>query len=331
MTAPHGFLLLDKPAGWSSHRVVSRVRKWLGTRKVGHAGTLDPMATGLLIIGVGPSTRLLTFAVGLGKTYTATVRLGAATPTDDADSPADRFGDPSALADLDLDRIDEALGALRGDIMQSPSAVSAIKVDGRRAYARVRAGEDVELAARPVTVSRFDPTSSIRCDTLVDEAGSPHRVADVDVVVECSSGTYVRALARDLGDALGVHGHLTALRRTHVGHYSVDEALAVPDFEETAPSPDLLAPATAAAALLPVLAVSPQQAASLRQGQFIDDQSVVPPDASEPFAAVVRQGEFDGDDSRRDDRGGDHPVAHDLVAIVDRRGSAFAPRVVFPA
>src|SRR5699024_8990682 len=185
-----------KPAGWSSHRVVSRVRKWLRTRRVGHAGMLDPMATGLLVVGVGPSTRLLTFAVGLDKTYTATVRLGAATPTDDADSPADRFGDPGALAGLDADTIEEALSALRGDIMQSPSAVSAIKVDGRRAYARVRAGEDVELAARPVTVSRFDLASSIRYDTLVDEEGSSHRVADIDVVVECSSGTYVRALAR---------------------------------------------------------------------------------------------------------------------------------------
>lgn len=311
--------------------MVSRVRKWLGTRKVGHAGTLDPMATGLLVIGVGPSTRLLTFAVGLGKTYTATVRLGAATPTDDADSPADRFGDPDALAGLDPDGIGKALVALRGDIMQSPSAVSAIKVDGRRAYARVRAGEDVELEARPVTVSRFDLTSDIRNGTLVDEGGSSHPVADVDVVVECSSGTYVRALARDLGDALGVHGHLTALRRTHVGGWRVDEALAVPDFEETPPPPDLVPPATAAAALLPVLDVSPQQAASLRQGQFIPEDSVTPPGAAAPFAAVVR------DDGRT--RTGaalarateERLVGDDLVAVVDRRDRAFAPRVVFPA
>lgn len=296
--------------------MVSRVRKWLGTRKVGHAGTLDPMATGLLVIGVGPSTRLLTFAVGLDKTYTATVRLGAATPTDDADSPADRFADASSVRSLDRESVESAIAAMRGDIMQVPSAVSAIKVDGRRAYARVRAGEDVELDARPVIVSRFDLTSPLRYDTLIDEHGVQHDVVDIDVIVDCSSGTYVRALARDLGESLGVCGHLTALRRTRVGGYSLSEALDVPDFEENAAQPELLLPADSASRLLPVVAISPQQAVSLRHGQFVPVCSVAAPDAEEPFAAVVQK---------------DGPTADELVAVVDRRGDTFAPRVVFPA
>ncbi|MGO1396817.1 MAG: tRNA pseudouridine(55) synthase TruB [Brevibacterium yomogidense] len=314
--APNGFLLLDKPAGWSSHRVVSRVRKWLGTRKVGHAGTLDPMATGVLVVGVGPSTRLLTFAVGLGKTYTATIRLGASTPTDDADSAPDRFAQADRLAALDLERIEGALGSLRGDILQRPSAVSAIKVDGRRAYARVRAGEDVELDARPVTVSRFDVVSALRSSTAVAEDGAEHGVVDVDVVVDCSSGTYVRALARDLGDALGAFGHLTALRRTRVGDFPIDEALTVPDFDAHAPVPELITPAAAAAALLPTIEVSAEQAVQLRQGRFLAQSAFSAPAAPEPYAAIS---------------GAERGEHGELVAVLDRRDDSFKSRVVFPA
>lgn len=306
MTDPYGFLLLDKPQGWSSHRVVSRVRKWLGTRKVGHAGTLDPMATGLLVIGIGPATRLLTHAVGLDKAYSATIRLGASTPTDDADSAPDRFAPAGAVADIDPDSLESALTALRGDILQAPSAVSAIKVDGRRAYARVRAGEDVELAARPVTVSRFDVVSELRAAHTEDDKGSGRPVLDVDVVVDCSSGTYIRALARDLGAALGVHGHLTRLRRTRVGDYRVEDALAVPDFDTEAPLPSLVPAAQAAAGLLPVLPVTEDQARDLRMGRRIPAAAA----ADEPRAAVS------GDD---------------LVAIVDLHEGEAAPRTVFPA
>jgi tRNA pseudouridine55 synthase len=306
VTDPYGFLLLDKPQGWSSHRVVSRVRKWLGTRKVGHAGTLDPMATGLLVIGIGPATRLLTHAVGLDKTYSATIRLGASTPTDDADSAPDRFAPAGAVETIDPDSLESALTSLRGDILQAPSAVSAIKVDGRRAYARVRAGEDVELAARPVTVSRFDVVSELRAAQTEDDKGNGHPVLDVDVVVDCSSGTYIRALARDLGAALGVHGHLTRLRRTRVGDYLVEDALAVPDFDAEAPLPSLLPAAQAAAGLLPVLPVTEDQARDLRMGRRIPAAG----SADEMRAAVS------GDD---------------LVAIVDLHTGEAAPRTVFPA
>lgn len=317
MTAsPNGFLLLDKPAGWSSHRVVSRVRKWLGTRRVGHAGTLDPMATGVLVVGVGPSTRLLTFAVGLGKTYTATVRLGASTPTDDADSVPDRFAPDDRVAAVDRELLESALGSLRGEILQRPSAVSAIKVDGRRAYARVRAGEDVELDARPVTVSRFELVSDLLRSTVVDEDGAENGVVDVDVIVDCSSGTYVRALARDLGDALGTFGHLTALRRTRVGDFPIDDARSVPDFDTDAPAPDLLSPVAAASALLPTIEVSADQAVQLRQGRFLAQTDVSAPSGPEPYAAIR-------------DAAGDGQA--DLVAVLDRRDDAFKSRVVFPA
>ncbi|HLS34204.1 MAG TPA: tRNA pseudouridine(55) synthase TruB [Brevibacterium sp.] len=323
--APSGFLLLDKPAGWSSHRVVSRVRRWLGTRKVGHAGTLDPMATGVLVVGIGPSTRLLTFAVGLDKTYTATVRLGASTPTDDADSAPDRFAPDGALSGLGEARIDTALRGLSGRIHQRPSAVSAIKVDGRRAYARVRAGEDVELAARPVTVSRFERLSGTRHATVADDAGATRAVVDVDVVVDCSSGTYVRALARDLGDALGAFGHLTALRRTRVGGFALEDARAVPDFDEDAPTPDVVPPAAAAAALLPVIPVSAVQAEHLRHGRFLMAADVTDPAPAATAVEGVGEAPFAAIREAADGAAGD------LVAVLDRRGDSLKPRLVFPA
>jgi tRNA pseudouridine55 synthase len=207
-----GLVVVDKPGGMTSHDVVSRVRRLAGTRKVGHAGTLDPMATGVLVLGVERSTRLLGHLTLADKTYLATIRLGVATVTDDAE------GDPisaASAAAVDPGALAGPMAALTGAIEQVPAAVSAIKVDGKRSYHRVRAGEDVVLPARPVTVHRFALTASRRPEP---------DLLDLDVVVDCSSGTYIRALARDLGAALGTGGHLTALRRTRVGPFTIEAA-----------------------------------------------------------------------------------------------------------
>ena len=215
MTEPSGLVVVDKPAGLTSHDVVARLRRILRTRRIGHAGTLDPMATGVLVCGVGRGTKLLGHLALDTKSYTATVRLGATTTTDDAEGEVVATADPGGVTDAALAA---AMGALTGPIRQVPSAVSAIKVDGKRAYARVRAGEQVVLPARPVTVSAF---------ALLGRRG-----AELDVAVDCSSGTYVRALARDLGAALGVGGHLTALRRTRVGPFGLDRARTLPELED---------------------------------------------------------------------------------------------------
>lgn len=217
---PSGVVVIDKPAGMTSHDVVARVRRILGTRKVGHAGTLDPMATGVLILGVNRATRLLGHLALHDKAYDATIRLGQATVTDDAEGEVVSAAGAAGVTD---EVIATAMASLTGDIAQRPSAVSAIKVDGQRSYARVRAGEQVELAARPVTVSRFEVLA--RRDTEADGVA----VVDLDVTVECSTGTYVRALARDLGVALGTGGHLTALRRTRVGGFDLAVAQRLPD------------------------------------------------------------------------------------------------------
>ncbi len=209
-----GLLVVDKQQGRTSHQVVGRVRHLLGTRKVGHAGTLDPMATGVLVVGVGRATRLLGHLSLHDKEYLATIRLGVSTVSDDADGDVVGQVDASGLS---REKILAAMAAWTGDIQQVPSSISAIKVDGQRAYARVRAGDAVELAARPVTVSRFDLLAERRLGPVID----------LDVAVECTSGTYVRALARDVGRALGVGGHLTALRRTRVGPFTVSEAVDV--------------------------------------------------------------------------------------------------------
>jgi tRNA pseudouridine55 synthase len=214
-----GLVLIDKPKGWTSHDVVAKMRGIAGTRRVGHAGTLDPMATGLLLLGINAGTKLLTFLVGATKTYEATIRLGASTITDDAEGEVTSTADGSAVDALTLEKIESALNALRGEIMQVPSSVSAIKVDGERAYAKVRGGDEVKLAARPITVSRFEVISDIR---LVSDGDS--KFIDFDALIDCSSGTYIRALARDLGSALQVGGHLTALRRTRIGTYKIEDA-----------------------------------------------------------------------------------------------------------
>ncbi len=258
MVAP-GILLVDKPGGLTSHDVVARTRKALGTRKVGHAGTLDPMATGLLVLGVEGATRLLTYVVGADKTYTATIRLGQATSTDDAEGEIVRTADAAVVAEVTTAQIREGIAALTGDISQVPSTVSAIKVAGRRAYELVRAGEQVELKARAVTVSRFE---------ILDERRAAG-VLDLDVVVDCSSGTYIRALARDLGDSLGTGGHLTALRRMRVGPFDVADAADLDSLADAAP----LTPAAAAAAILQPLEVTEDDARDLRHGKRLGDQA----------------------------------------------------------
>jgi tRNA pseudouridine55 synthase len=210
-----GLAIVDKPAGWTSHQVVGRIRRLAGTRKVGHAGTLDPMATGVLLVGLEKATRLLGYLALSDKAYEATIRLGIGTITDDAEGEVITT---ASAAGLDNAEIEAAMAKLRGDILQVPAAVSAIKIDGVRSYRRVRAGESVELPERLVTIRRFELLG--RRGVEVDGVGC----IDLSVAVECSSGTYIRALARDMGAALGVGGHLTTLRRTRVGAFTLDEA-----------------------------------------------------------------------------------------------------------
>jgi tRNA pseudouridine55 synthase len=242
-----GILLVDKPQGITSHDAVARTRKAAGTRKVGHAGTLDPMATGLLVLGLNSSTRLLTYVVGLDKEYLATIRLGSSTTTDDAEGEVTSTAATEGVTD---DAIAAGIARLTGAISQVPSSVSAIKVDGKRAYTLVREGAEVVLASRAVTVSAFE---------LLERRGD-----ELDVRVECSSGTYIRALARDLGADLGVGGHLTALRRTRIGPYTVAEASAL---EGVDVSDAMLAPVEAASRLFPVARVTEEQAVELSQGK----------------------------------------------------------------
>lgn len=284
MVAP-GILLVDKPAGLTSHDVVARTRRAFGTRKVGHAGTLDPMATGLLVIGVEGATRLLTYIVGADKTYEATIRLGQTTSTDDVDGEILTRAPEHAWAEVDERRIDDGIRALTGDISQVPSSVSAIKVDGRRAYDRVRAGEEVVLAAREVTVSRFE---------VLDRRDAEGAI-DLDVIVDCSSGTYIRSLARDLGAGLGVGGHLTALRRTKVGDFDVADAVGLDGLDGAQP----MTPAQAASRVLQPLEVTAVEARDLRHGKRLEGQA---PRLRGALAAAI------------DDEGV-------LVGVVERRGA----------
>jgi tRNA pseudouridine55 synthase len=291
---PTGLIVVDKPTGMTSHDVVARVRRLAGTRRVGHGGTLDPMATGVLVIGVGRATRLLTYVIGADKGYAATIRLGQATVTDDSQgevissTPADPVSDEAIRA---------GLAALTGDIAQVPSAVSAIKVNGQRAYARVRAGESVALAARQVTVARLDLLATRR-----ERPG----VIDLDVEVDCSSGTYIRALARDLGAGLGVGGHLTALRRTFVGGFTLAEAVTLDELAER-PDPITLTVAEAAQRFFPRRDVTPEEARVLGHGGPLR-----PVDITVPYAVFGPTG--------------------DVIAIVaERDGRARAEVVLAPA
>ena len=272
--ASAGIVLVDKAGGMTSHDVVARARRAFGTRKIGHAGTLDPMATGLLLLGIEGATRLLTYIVGLDKTYEATMRLGVATDSDDADGEITATVDASALTDDDIAR---EMAALTGRISQVPSRVSAIKVNGRRAYDLARAGEEVELAARSVEVSRFDVLAVRRAEGAVD----------LDVVVDCSSGTYIRALARDLGAALGVGGHLTALRRTRIGPFALDGAVGV----DALSGASVVSPADAAVAVLPRFDATADEARDLRHGKRLAGAAArltgSPSAAIDPSGALV--------------------------------------------
>jgi tRNA pseudouridine55 synthase len=213
MSVPSGLVIVDKPGGITSHDVVARIRRLAGTRRVGHAGTLDPMATGVLVVGVEKATRLLGYLTLTEKEYAATIRLGQSTSTDDAEG---EITSTASAVDVNAETLAKAVAGLTGEIQQVPPAVSAIKVDGQRAYRLTRAGAAPELAPRPVMVYEFAVTS-VR---LLREDG----LMDLDATVRCSSGTYVRALARDLGTAVGTGGHLTRLRRTRVGGYGIDQA-----------------------------------------------------------------------------------------------------------
>ena len=251
-----GLVIVDKPGGMTSHDVVARIRRLAHTRRVGHAGTLDPMATGVLVIGIEKATRLLGHLMLTDKTYEATIRLGQATSTDDAEGqPAG--GSPAT--GVTREALDAGITALTGEILQVPSSVSAIKVNGQRAYKLTRAGEAPELAARPVTVYEFRVTAT-RADG---------DFLDVDATVRCSSGTYVRALARDLGTALGTGGHLTALRRTAVGPYDIAHAHTLKELEDQSQDddPERVTPlAEAAAAAFPRVDLTADDARRLAQG-----------------------------------------------------------------
>jgi tRNA pseudouridine55 synthase len=258
-----GIVVVDKPAGLTSHTVVARIRKLAGTRKVGHAGTLDPMATGVLVIGVNRATRLLGHLQLADKSYDATVLLGASTTTDDAEGEFVSTASASDLAAVTAEAIEAAVVGFRGEISQVPSKVSAIKVDGRRAYERVRAGEEVALKARLVTVSRYD---------VVDVRPGPAGI-EVDISVDCSSGTYIRALARDLGVELGVGGHLTMLRRSRVGAFDLSSAHTL---EELAQVFALKPIAEVAADTFPRYDADADQAAAIRTGRPLPGLKLAP-------------------------------------------------------
>jgi tRNA pseudouridine55 synthase len=254
--ATSGLVLVDKPQGFTSHDVVAKVRKAVGTKKVGHAGTLDPLATGLLVLGIESGTKLLTFLVGADKTYLATIRLGVSTVSDDSESEVLQTATNSSLEQVTPEKISKEIARLTGSIQQKPSSVSAIKVDGKRAYDLVREGVEVELKSRAVTVHAFE---------LLSSSKSTEGFIDLEVRVECSSGTYIRALARDLGQALGVGGHITALRRTRVGAFDVEVANKITELDSLRVTPL----AKAASDLFETVTLDQQQVTDLVHGKRI--------------------------------------------------------------
>jgi len=286
-----GLVVVDKPGGMTSHDVVARVRRMAGIRRVGHGGTLDPMATGVLVVAVGRATRMLTYISGSAKAYLATIRLGQSTVTDDAEGEVVAVADVSEVSDQ---AIRAGLGVLTGEIDQVPSAVSAIKIDGKRAYKRVRQGEQVVLAARRVTVSKLDLLAVRRTPGFID----------VDVDVTCSAGTYVRAIARDLGVALGVGGHLTALRRTAVGGFTLAEAVTLAELESRAPHVVTLPLAEAADRYFPRRDATPDEARVLSHGGPLATAGI-----PGPYAVFAPDGS--------------------LLAIVSERDARARPEVVF--
>ena len=261
---PEGLLLIDKPGGITSHDAVARVRRALATKKVGHAGTLDPMATGLLVMGVGRGTRFLRFLGGLPKTYEATMRLGVETTTLDADGDVVR----TTTADIDDDELGRAVAGLVGESMQRPPAFSAVKVAGRKLYDAARQGETLEAEPRPIEVDRFE----------VLERRGP----EVDVLVVCSGGTYVRVLAADVGATLGCGAHLTALRRTGIGAFTVDDATPPDD-------PEVPVPIARAVEHLPVVRLDEEEARAASHGRVLGPSAV-----DGPFAVIGPGGELIG-------------------------------------
>ena len=325
VTAPDGLLLVDKSPDMTSHDVVVCTRKLAATRKVGHAGTLDPMATGLLVLGVGRATRFLTYLVGADKTYLATVRLGQETLTEDAEGEitAAQGCPETELASLPA-RIETALDGLRGKIQQVPSAVSAIKIDGVRSYKRVRDGEDVQLAARPVTIHALALLGAPRPETAADGTA----VVDIDLTVTCSSGTYVRALARDLGQALGCGAHLTALRRTAVGPFNVHEGRELADWsaqveaDGTGENPAGLAVMSlsdAARRCFHTVNLDERETGSVRRGQFLDADVLARATAPERPIASKAGGETL--------TAGFAPDSH-VVALLSKKGRHARPVLV---
>jgi len=292
MTAASGLVIVDKPGGMTSHDVVARIRRLAGTRRVGHAGTLDPMATGVLVVGVEKATRLLGYLSLTEKEYVATIRLGQSTTTDDAE------GEPSGGAPasgVTRDVLDAEVAKLTGEIQQVPPGVSAIKVGGQRAYKLTRAGAAPELAARPVTVYEFTVTGLCPAGSASPRGDDPPSTPrntdclDIDATIRCSSGTYIRALARDLGAALGTGGHLTSLRRTAVGPYRLDQAHTLEDLSERTRVTPI---AEAAAAAFPRVDLTADDARRLSQGARIP---VPPSPAAEegpatPMAAFAPDG-----------------------------------------
>ncbi|MGK4583250.1 tRNA pseudouridine(55) synthase TruB [Kitasatospora sp. HPMI-4] len=294
-TGPDGLVIVDKPEGLTSHGVVAKMRWLAGTRKVGHAGTLDPMATGVLVIGVERATRLLGHLMLTAKTYEATIRLGQNTITDDREGEVTSSADASGV---ERARIDAGIARLTGEIMQVPSKVSAIKIDGKRSYHRVREGEDFEIPARATTVHSFTVHEQ---RAAVAEDGTP--VIDLDVTVECSSGTYIRALARDLGADLGVGGHLTALRRTKVGPYGLESARTLEQLEEKL---EVLPIAEAASAAFPRWDIDADQARLLSNGMKLKAPGL---GVDGPIAVFDPEGRF--------------------LALVEEKGGSARPVAVF--
>ena len=270
----NGFLLVDKASGMTSHDVVARARKKCGTKRVGHAGTLDPMATGVLVLGVGNATKLLQYVVDGKKCYEATIKLGIATHTDDREGEVLSTADTSGITDA---AIRTKLKKFVGTIMQRPSSVSAIKIDGKRAHERVRSGEVVEIPAREVTIHSIDIAAI--------------RGSDVDIVVTCSAGTYIRAIARDLGEALGVGGHLTSLRRTLVSPFSINECA---DLESSVVIPT----ADGISRMMPTRALSSEELIEIGFGRTIasseSDGVVAALGLDGSFAALLENRDFAG-------------------------------------
>lgn len=270
----NGFLLVDKASGMTSHDVVAKIRRRFGTKKVGHAGTLDPMATGVLVLGIGNATRLLQYVVDGSKGYDATISLGKSTVTDDVEGEALTVAPLATLDAISDSAIYEALEQMVGTISQRPSNVSAIKVDGKSAHARVRAGEEFELPAREVTISAIEIHSIVRSSSDIA----------IEISVRCSAGTYIRAIARDLGSGLGVGGHLTALRRTLVSPFDIAECQ---PWEVAEP----IATAAGIARILPVRELAPDELNEISFGRAISPNSSEGPVAalanSESFVALL--------------------------------------------